>query len=117
MKKVTGKYGLTELKVTVAEQAKAVAVLTFDAVSAPRYASWTAVAAMLLRRGLSPLQAQAVMVSKWTRWARDAADDRRRVREGGYTAADLRRWMDNPRNRVSKATIEKLTEETFGYRA
>lgn len=53
--------------------AAAVAARTADAYSADRYgAEWPKVAAALLRDGWTPRQAEAIMRSKWARWAADA---------------------------------------------
>jgi hypothetical protein len=70
--------------------AAALADKTADAYSFDRYTSWTACAAMLLRRGHSAMEAEAILRSKWTRWAADVADKR----HGRATAADLAAYMD-----------------------
>jgi len=50
---------------------KHLAEKTVDAYSADRYASWENVAKLLLRHGYSERQAEAIMRSKWARWAGD----------------------------------------------
>lgn len=45
---------------------------TANAYSADRYRSWKAVAALLLRRGYTMEEAEAIMRSKWMRWAADS---------------------------------------------
>lgn len=52
---------------------------------------------------------EAVLRSKWTRWAGDMSNNS----YGEYTSADLKRFMDDPRNRVTQDEIAKLTAETF----
>jgi hypothetical protein len=72
------------------EQAKAVATLTADAVSAPAYRSWSGVALALLKRGYPAPEVIEIMRSKITRWARDWRDDRpNRPSWGRYTGADV----------------------------
>lgn len=95
--------------------ALAVANACADAYSFDRYKSWSAVAEMLLRRGLSEKQAEAVMRSKWTRWAADASA----ARYGRVTGKDLERWIERSMQGNSPANmkeIEQLTFETFGVR-
>jgi hypothetical protein len=70
--------------------AAALADKTADAYSFNSYASWTACAAMLLRRGYSAMEAEAILRSKWTRWAGDVSSHR----YGHYTAADLAAYID-----------------------
>lgn len=101
---------------SIREKARQVAAACDDAYSFDRYASWPAVAEMLLRRGLSEKQAEAVMRSKWARWAGDQSS----ARYGKCTAQDLARWMDRSmqsNSPTSKKEIEQLTLETFGVRA
>lgn len=80
-----------------------------DAYSAGRYASWPAVAAALLRRGLTEIQAEAVMRSKWTRWAADHSDRP----YGSAPASALIAFMDDPRNNCSPSDIDSLVAQTF----
>jgi hypothetical protein len=73
----------------------ALAARTEDAYSADAYTNgeWAKAAAMLLDRGYSEAEAEAILRSKWTRWARDAAG----TYEG--TAADLAAVLDDPKNK------------------
>ena len=52
--------------------AAALATRCADAYSAPAYRSWEAVARALLRDGWTAQEAECIMRSKITRWARDA---------------------------------------------
>lgn len=52
-------------------RAKALAEKTEDAYSAGDYRNWSAVCRMLLARGYSEKEAEAILRSKWTRWAGD----------------------------------------------
>lgn len=57
---------------TLKQRAEALAEKTSGAYSADAYGnSWTATCAMLLRRGYTEREAEAILRSKWTRWARD----------------------------------------------
>ena len=87
--------------------AKDIAERCKDAYSAKAYGSWSAVAGVLLKRGLTPLEAEAVMRSKWTRWARDAAE--KDYRYGKYPASIVVDFMNrNPES------VQQLTFDTFG---
>lgn len=86
----------------VAEVVKAAA----DAYSWNRYAgNWEAIAKALLKT-YTAIQAVAIIQSKWTRWAADAAN-----KDSGCTAADLLRWM---KQNVKPGEVEALTLEAFG---
>lgn len=53
------------------DEAKRIADKCRDAYSADAYANWTKCALVCLKRGLNAAQTEAVLRSKWTRWARD----------------------------------------------
>jgi hypothetical protein len=78
------KVGVTKAQIA------ALAESTADAYSADSYASWSAVAGALLRRGYTAAQAESIMRSKLTRWAADQANSR----DGRATANDLLRFLD-----------------------
>lgn len=88
--------------------AAALAERTSDCFSFDRYANWAAVAKMLLAKGYTDQQAEAILRSKWTRWAADASNKR----YGQATGADLERFMAQQRNLA--AQVAELTRETFG---
>jgi hypothetical protein len=92
-------------KVTKQEHAEALARGCEDSYSFDRYASWTAVAAALLRMGLTEKQAEAVMRSKWTRWAADAHGTYDNVPAKAIVAFTEKQGMDE---------VRKLTLGTFG---
>ncbi len=71
-------------------EATNLAARTSDAFSVPRYASWKAVALMLLRRGFSPEKTEEIMRSKVTRWAADESN----ARYGYATSRDVARYLD-----------------------
>jgi len=87
--------------------ATALAKRTKDAWSVDRYASWTAVAAALLGRGYTPIAAEAILRSKFTRWAADM-----RTARGRASAADLLRYLD----RFPDQVMELLYEEGLATR-
>jgi len=77
-----------------------------DAYSYDRYANWTAVAKLLLDLGLTENQAEAVMRSKWTRWAADQSS----ASYGYVPAKEINRFLVS----FAKDEIRKLTKETLG---
>ena len=89
--------------------AAALAERTSDAYSSNRYgeSGWRGAAAMLLRRGFNERQAEAILRSKWTRWAADQAGKR----YGHTSGADLARFLDGMKN--LKQEVDALVLETF----
>jgi len=94
--------------------ADAVADATADAFSWDTYGeqAWRACCRMLARRGYNAREIEAIMRSKWTRWAGDHANKSARV-----NSADLARFMDecyaDPTRRA--AEVRELVLGTFGY--
>lgn len=72
--------------------ARKLATKTRDAFSFPRYApgAWAACCYLLLVRGHSPREVEAIVRSKVMRWAGDASAHS----YGRHTSADLRRYLD-----------------------
>ncbi len=91
-------------------QATEIATKCADAYSSGTYQNWTTVAQKLLGRGLDARQVEAIMRSKWTRWAADASN----ARHGHVPAKAILDFIDNPRNKIDHAEIVALTQETFG---
>jgi len=92
-------------------KAQALADRTVDAYSAPRFApgEWLTAAGMLLGRGFDERQAEAILKSKWTRWAGDEANHG----HGEVTADDLRRFLTRMPEPKLTREVEALTKETF----
>jgi len=68
--------------------------------------AWTAAIRMMRRRGHTERNIEAVLRSKWTRWAADG-------RKGRVpTSKDIERFLDDPRNFCAR-DLEELTRETF----
>jgi len=90
------------------ELAKQVAEKTQDAYSFDRYGeqAWGACCFMLLGQGYTAKDVEAIMRSKWTRWAGDMASKNDRV-----NSADLKRYMATMTD-VRKAVAE-LVRGTF----
>lgn len=88
------------------KKAAEIAARTEDAYSFSRYApgQWHVAAAMLLRRGYSEQETEAVLRSKWTRWAADAAG----ADYGQAFAHMLTSFLDDPRNKITKYKVERL---------
>lgn len=80
---------------------------TSDAYSFDRYApgAWRACCFMLLQEGYTAENVEAIMRSKWTRWAADASKNA----YGHITSGDLRRFMENPKNNANRQAVEQLT--------
>ena len=89
----------------------ALAQRTEDAYSFSNYGaqSWRQCIRILAKRGLGEREIEAILRSKWMRWAADGSNKP----YGHVTSADLARFMDDPRNRITDAEIAKLTRETF----
>lgn len=92
-------------------QAKAVAARCAEAYSFDRYRSWVAVAKELLAAGCSEKEAEAIMRSKWTRYAADWACDRGQ-RDGKVSAESVLKWMASQRGDMWKQ-VRQLAQETF----
>jgi hypothetical protein len=76
-----------------------------NAYSTERYVGgWSGCIAMMRERGYTDLQVEAVIRSKWTRWAADAAGT------DAATPADLAKFLDVQ----PLAEVEALTQEAFG---
>ena len=98
----------TETKTKIKERARILAERAKDAYSADRYHSWASVAEALLRRGYTEEQAEAIMRSKWTRWAGDVWDG---GQYGKLPARAVLAFLDDPRN---GATIENVNRLVAG---
>ena len=94
-----------------AQQAAEVAARCQDAYSFDRYRNWSALAKMLARRGLNALEIEAVLRSKWPRWAADMAVKDKPY--GHYTSRDLERFMDSGDGSTWNE-VSDLVTETFG---
>jgi len=66
--------------------------------------------AMMRRRGYNDDEIEAVLRSKWTRWAADSSD-----KNYGYNnSADLGRFLDTMKAEPGSANVTELVEGTFG---
>src|SRR5262245_50068851 len=72
------------------QSAVAVAERCNDAFAFDRYRSWTSLAKMLAGRGYNAREIEAILRSKWTRWAADSSDRP----YGKATAIDLASMLD-----------------------
>lgn len=106
------------MRKTLNNQALALAQKTADAYSFDRYRSWNAVARALLARGYRMREAEAIMRSKWMRWAGDSW-------KGGTSenvpAQAIIAFIDGQIKRRSAALVQRevdqLVAETFGVEA
>lgn len=90
-------------------RAAQIATKTADAYSAGGYTSWLACVKMLAKRGLDDASIEAVLRSKWMRWARDCSDNP----SGKASSLDLARFMDDPRNECTPENIKRLVAGTL----
>jgi len=82
-----------------------------DAYSTDAYrGGWRPTIKALRRRGYDDWEVEAIVRSKWTRWAGDAS---RKNRYGSYTSADLLRWMDEYENTFIDKYGLKAGKERF----
>lgn len=80
-----------------------------DAYSTGRYrGGWSACIRMLRARKYDDRQVEAIIRSKWTRWA---ADGSKNPQYGYATSMDLARFLDSMNN--LQAEVVKLTRKTF----
>lgn len=86
----------------------ALADKTSGAYSWDRYGekNWKACVRMLSRRGYDDREIEAILLSKWTRWAGDAAGKDSRV-----NSADLARFIDSQKDVA--AQVAELVAGTF----
>lgn len=89
--------------------ANKIAEATQDAYSFSRYGqkAWAASCRMLLRRGYDVRQIEAIMRSKWTRWAADGGKNEK------PTSKDLERFLDDPRNECTLENVNRLAAGTL----
>lgn len=93
----------------VREAAIKLADATGDAYSSTRYSSWLQCAVVLLRRGYSYEQAEAILRSKWMRWAADQSP----MSYGKATSTDLIRFLDDDRNKCTIDNVNRLVSGTL----
>lgn len=85
---------------------KELAEKTSDAYSFDRYNSWEACVKKLRANGLNDREIEAVLRSKWTRWAADMS-------KNVYGKASSNDLMNYINKCETKESIQKLTKETF----
>lgn len=84
---------------------------TVDAYSHYAYGKgeWRRAIRLLIDKGHDDRTIEAILRSKWMRWAADARPANEKIRGEGIIA-----WMNDPRNRIDRSQIEGLVMETFG---
>jgi len=88
----------------VALQAAGAGAYSFERYGA---ANWQAAARMLARRRYTARAIEAILRSKWTRWAADAAN-----KSEGATAEDLARFLDTD-HQTGDWKVAELIAQTF----
>ncbi len=91
-----------------------------DAYSVDAFFSWQDLGAALAKRGLTEREIEAVLRSKFTRWAADEACGSKGKKYGHLRATDLVEWLGTqgalrPRT-VTQADLDRLVDETFETR-
>lgn len=81
---------------------------TRDAYSAEAYPSWRALVVLLKKRGFNVFEAEAILRSKITRWARDMDE-----RSGQHSANTLRRYLDKYKVVPGCEEVNDLVRGTF----
>lgn len=89
---------------TTIAKVKRLAIKTEDAYSFDRYSNWAACAKMLLARGMTEAQAEAVLRSKLARWAADGAKNQH---YGKATSVDLARYLDKYPQQLADLFLEE----------
>jgi len=96
----------------ITQEAQEVADRTANAYSFDRYKNWRGVAQALLNYGLTERQAEAVMRSKWMRWAADS--DESGATYGNHTSAAILVFLNKTPMVDLLGEVKKLEFETFG---
>lgn len=93
-----------------ATAAQALADKTSDAYSADRYSNnWIGCIEMLSDRGYNEREIEAILRSKWMRWAADVSGN-----EYGFCdRTDLALFLDDKRNGFDQREVDQLVKETF----
>lgn len=82
---------------------------TADAYSAGSYTNWTNVCRLLATRGFNRWEAEAILRSKWTRWARDMWNKNTKP-----TATALANYLDKYGYKPRHPEVNQLVMESFG---
>lgn len=82
---------------------------TANAYSAGAYTSWTSVCRLLAVRGFNEWEAEAILRSKWTRWARDLWESPSKP-----TATALANYLDKHKIKPRGKAVSGLVMEAFG---
>lgn len=92
-------------------EAKRIADRCRDAYSADAYANWPKCADVCLKRGLSAAQTEAVLRSKWTRWARDSWTGR--TMDGCYPAKALDKFLASIKGSLTREVDTCLDPQNY----
>jgi hypothetical protein len=92
------------------KEIKAFAEELSDAYSSDRYrGGFSGCIRMLRKRGYNDREIEAILRSKWTRWAGDSSDNR----YGYCTSGDLARFLDSM-GKNERIEVQALTLEHWG---
>lgn len=97
---------------SLSEQIAAIDERTEIAYSYDRYTrgGWRQAIRELLKRGYDAQEVEAIMRSKWTRWAADSDA----APYGKTPGIALIRFIENPRNQCTRSAVADLVRQTFG---
>lgn len=93
------------IRLIPSRDAEALAAKTADAYSADVYSSWAGVAEELLRAGYNATEAEALMRSKWMRWAADSVS--------ASSGVDPRVALEYVASNVTARELRSLVSQTF----
>lgn len=88
--------------------AKALAEKTNDSYSYDRYGSWNAVVSTILAMGYSEEETEAIVRSKWTRWAADGSDKP----YGKVPAKAIKEFIETMPHDTRAEEVAQLVRET-----
>jgi hypothetical protein len=91
---------------SIQSRISALSAKTQNAYAVNRFRSWDACVRELILRGYDDAEVEAVLRSKWMRWASDQAN-------GKATVKHLKDFLDNPANCCDKYAVKALVKETF----
>ncbi len=100
------------MKLTALEKAttaKALAEETKDAYSFNRYKNWEHTALTLLKKGYNKAEAEAILRSKWMRWAADSHS----AKYGSAPAKAIVTFLESMSLSERKKEVAKLVAGTF----
>lgn len=91
--------------------ARALAEKTSDAYSYDRYRNWQSVIKALLIRGYTEREVEAIVRSKWMRWAGDRIEDGKSIRYGNIPARAILEFIDEMVKQSGEERVKREVAE------